>query len=735
MSEAVNSSKLKQHLLLPDRHTAHEQDGRHTKLAARRGGDGTVDEDGDLKRRRWHHSHSSNDDNEETGQAKGKEVSREGKINNTNVRDRSLANHAGRSTDSATKPPKNKQSVGHKRQHHHNHHHRRHSSRPHLRHKHNHRHHHKQHHHHHHHHQQQQQHPSRAPHSYQVVTVQRSNLSHLSSKLHPTLLKHMQYKTDPLPVVDDRPQEPHSIKRGLPSVIVGTTSNHLSGSTISSSGGGKLNAAPLTIAPATAAANAGSSRLSTIELVRPARIASYEPHDFLKSFHHIMLIVGLPLCACLMFGLIFLLLLKYSRCLRRAYKAKQKSNSMKKNSNKMKGLITAPIGFISNGKVFGGKSHSPESDSQVIRIMQGARGAAGSQANKEGGGGHGKALDCRQLTINMDGTDLSTEDSDEQQQQQKQQQTTTATTSSKSKGAPKKLGLLKYCLEYDFNQSVLSVTILEARNLPAMDLNGLSDPYVCVFMANNKNYGMFKTKIHKHTLNPVFNETFKYQISYAELTKQTLILSVYDYDRLSKHDEIGQLTLPMSSIDLARRQLNWSELRKMNDGDAAASLDGRLGDICLSLRYVPTAGRLNVVILEARQLKKMDLAGLSDPYIKLALMSKGKRLKKKKTSIKKCTLNPHYNESFSFEVPFEQAQEVQLVITVVDYDRIGTSEPIGMITLGCEQSSGETEVRHWMDMLASPRRPIAQWHSLKSVDFEPKLPVKVRRFSQFIANK
>lgn len=40
--------------------------------------------------------------------------------------------------------------------------------------------------------------------------------------------------------------------------------------------------------------------------------------------------------------------------------------------------------------------------------------------------------------------------------------------------------------------------------------------------------------------------------------------------------------------------------------------------------------------------------------MKIHLLQNGKRLKKKKTTVKKNTLNPYYNESFSFEIPQDQ---------------------------------------------------------------------------------
>ncbi|XP_013887698.1 synaptotagmin-2 [Austrofundulus limnaeus] len=268
-----------------------------------------------------------------------------------------------------------------------------------------------------------------------------------------------------------------------------------------------------------------------------------------------------------------------------------------------------------------------------------------------------------------------------------------------------KLGKLQYSIDYDFENTKLTISILQAADLMSMDSGGTSDPYVRVLLLPDKKK-KFDTKVHKKTLNPVFNETFVFKVPYEELGGKTLVMSVYDYDRFSKHDVIGEVKIPMNTIDLGRPIEEWRDLESADQEEPE-----KLGDICISLRYVPTAGKLTVCILEAKNLKKMDACGLSDPYVKIQLLQGGKRLKKKKTTVKKNTLNPYYNESFSFEIPLEQMQKILVVVTVFDYDKIGKNDAIGKIFVGSKATG--LGLKHWSDMLANPRRPIAQWHVLQ----------------------
>lgn len=60
--------------------------------------------------------------------------------------------------------------------------------------------------------------------------------------------------------------------------------------------------------------------------------------------------------------------------------------------------------------------------------------------------------------------------------------------------------------------SQLTIGILQAADLLSMDSGGTSDPYVKVLLLPDKKK-KFDTKVHKKTLNPVFNESFVFKVS------------------------------------------------------------------------------------------------------------------------------------------------------------------------------------------------------------------------------
>ncbi|XP_062432323.1 synaptotagmin-8 [Rhea pennata] len=276
----------------------------------------------------------------------------------------------------------------------------------------------------------------------------------------------------------------------------------------------------------------------------------------------------------------------------------------------------------------------------------------------------------------------------------------------------KKCGKLQYSLEYNLRAQEMKVGVKQAADLKAMDSGGTSDPYVIVYLTSDMKK-KYETKVYRKTLNPVFNESFTFQLPQAEVPEAMLVMQVYDFNRFAKHDIIGEVRLPLASVNLQRAIEQWSDLAAASEVEQE-----QLGEVCFSLRYVPSTSKLTVVVLEAKKLKKMDSDGLSDPFVKVHLILNRKKWKKRKTSVKKNTLSPYFNEEFVFEVPFNQIQNVDLVISVWDHDKVTKNEQIGKLFLGCRATGNQ--LRHWSDMLSNPRRPIAQWHSLQAVDVVDK---------------
>ncbi|XP_023845064.1 synaptotagmin-6 [Salvelinus sp. IW2-2015] len=280
-----------------------------------------------------------------------------------------------------------------------------------------------------------------------------------------------------------------------------------------------------------------------------------------------------------------------------------------------------------------------------------------------------------------------------------------ADESSKNCAAAKTCGKINFSLKYDYESEALLVNILKAFDLPAKDLCGSSDPYVKIYLLPDRKR-KFQTRVHRKTLNPMFDESFQFTVPYEELGSRKLHLSVFDFDRFSRHDMIGEVILEnlFEVSDLSREMPIWKDIQY------ATSESVDLGEIMFSLCYLPTAGRLTMTVIKCRNLKAMDITGYSDPYVKVSLECDGRRLKKKKTTIKRNTLNPTYNEAIIFDIPPENMDQVSLHISVMDYDLVGHNEIIGVNRVGSHAEGLGRD--HWNEMLAYPRKPIAHWHSL-----------------------
>lgn len=85
-------------------------------------------------------------------------------------------------------------------------------------------------------------------------------------------------------------------------------------------------------------------------------------------------------------------------------------------------------------------------------------------------------------------------------------------------------------------------------------------------------------------------------------------------------------------------------------------------------------GILHVKVLRALKLKKKDLLGASDPYVKLKLTES--KAPSKKTQVKHKNLNPEWNEEFSMVIKDPETQALELL--VYDWEQVGKHDKMGM---------------------------------------------------------
>ncbi|XP_058807672.1 uncharacterized protein LOC131673590 [Phymastichus coffea] len=276
------------------------------------------------------------------------------------------------------------------------------------------------------------------------------------------------------------------------------------------------------------------------------------------------------------------------------------------------------------------------------------------------------------------------------------------------------VGLVCVGLEHDrypnFNgDSDLIVSVLEARDLVAPDGRAAVNTFAKVCLLPDRD-NFAHTRLYKDTNSPSYQEKFYFSLNGPPLGR-TLLVEVFSYELPSN----GRL--PAEASPLGEAQLGLSPSPRPPATTwlplvCPATPRPVLGELMFSLSYLPTAERLTLVVVKARNLRgAAETPG--DFFVKVYLLQQGKKLHKKRTTIKRGEKSPIFNEAIVFGVQAHALQNVQLRLTVaeVSSDVSTKAYAVGHVIVGA--TAPGRALSHWRQMLASLRRPVAMWHPLR----------------------
>jgi len=268
---------------------------------------------------------------------------------------------------------------------------------------------------------------------------------------------------------------------------------------------------------------------------------------------------------------------------------------------------------------------------------------------------------------------------------------------------------LNYQLSYEQASQMLALTIIKCSNLKKADLmGGKPDPMVNIFLTPG-NHKDIKTKVVKNEQNPNFNETFRFQMPLADVTRKTLIMEVTDWDRFSKNDPLGEVKVPLNQVDFSRPSNKTSILQKITGrppmgnypnnsstnttqrkpSQSSSSDDEQKKKAAPpagppSIRYQVLYDRnyqsLRVTVIQCKDLKKGGLLeGKVDPFVQVYLLPGS--YKQEKTKTVKSNSNPLFNETFVYQIPVVDVTRRTVVLQVWDDDKFSKDDPVGEVQI------------------------------------------------------
>ncbi|XP_055470702.1 double C2-like domain-containing protein gamma [Psammomys obesus] len=298
------------------------------------------------------------------------------------------------------------------------------------------------------------------------------------------------------------------------------------------------------------------------------------------------------------------------------------------------------------------------------------------------------------------------------------------------------LGSLEFTLLFDADNSALHCTAHCAKGLkpPA---SGSVDTYVKAnLLPGASKASQLRTRTVRGTRAPVWEETLTYHgFTCEDAGRKTLRLCVCEDSRLRRRRRappLGELRVPLRklvpnrarSFDICLEKRRLTKRPKILDTARGMSLyeeeeveveasGEERGRILLSLCYSSERGGLLVGVLRCAHLAPMDTNGYSDPFVRLFLHPSSGKKSKYKTSVRRKTLNPEFNEEFFYAGHREELAQKALLVSVWDYD-LGTADDfIGGVQLS-GRANGEC-LRHWRECLGHCDHRLEVWHLLDSV--------------------